>query len=199
MATLGASLSTMWLSRAQRASNDAPNIAGVPTHTTYPESTGASHFSWSGGSAAAGPPIKESGPAFDGEQGVGACFRPAAARMLEPAPDDPLAGAFHDAGSDRPAAFPVGVSQRIRSLLASRQQTQAATASLRSRCGFRPAMTGSTRLSFNCTLILSIRAFRPFLSGVRVRSRCRRSPARCPGPSGAPRSLDPGFRSCSGR
>ena len=110
MATLGASLSTMWPSRAQRASNDAPNIAGVPTHTTYPESTGASHFSWSGGSAAAGHPIDEVDPEFDGEQGTGARFRPAAARTLEPAPDDPHAGSRHpvDSKSAPPARTPEG-------------------------------------------------------------------------------------------
>ena len=45
---------------------------------------GAFLFFWSEGCGAASPPIEEVGPsvvfdaAFDGEQGVGACFRPAA-------------------------------------------------------------------------------------------------------------------------
>ena len=76
---------------------------------------GVFHLRWSDGCGAASPPVEEVGPsvvfdaAFDGEQGVGARFRPAAPRPLEPAPDDLLAGAFHDAGSDRQAALPAKV------------------------------------------------------------------------------------------
>ena len=71
--------------------------------------TGAAQIFWSGGCGAAGLPTEEADPAvvvdaaFDGEQGVGAYLRPAASRPLELAPDDPLAGAFHDAGPDRQA------------------------------------------------------------------------------------------------
>ena len=59
----------------------------------------------------ASPPFEEVGPAHvfeaasGGEHGVGARFRSAAPRSFEPAPDDAPAGAFHDAGSDRQAAF----------------------------------------------------------------------------------------------
>ena len=70
---------------------------------------------WLCGCGAASPPIKEVGPAhvfeaaFDGEHGVGARFRPTASRLFASVPDDSLAGAFHDAGSDRQAALPAGV------------------------------------------------------------------------------------------
>ena len=47
--------------------------------------------------------------AFDGEQGVGARFRPAASRPFESAADDLLAGTFHDAGTDRQSALAVEV------------------------------------------------------------------------------------------
>ena len=61
---------------------------------------GASQVFWSGSRGAAIPPIDDFGPAvvfeaaFDGEQGVGARFRPAAPRLFEPVSDDALAGAF---------------------------------------------------------------------------------------------------------
>ena len=123
---------------------------------------GAFHFLWSDGCGAASPPIKQVGPsvvfnaAFGGEEGVGARFRPATPRPLEPAPDDLLAGAFHDAGSDRQPVLPAKVAG-IRLLLASKQSMQAATASSRSRCGFRSSMTRATCPSSDCCLILSIR------------------------------------------
>ena len=134
---------------------------------------GAFHFRWSDGCGAASPPVEEVGPSvvFDaacgGEQGVGSRFRPAAPRLLEPAPDDLLAGAFHDAGSDRHPALPAKVSG-IRSLLASNWSMQAATASSRSRRGFRSSMTQAIFPSSDCRLILSIRAFRSPLSGARA-------------------------------
>ena len=135
--------------------------------------TGCVSFYWSEGCGAAGPPIEEVGPsvvfdaAFGGEQGVGADFRPAAPRQLEPAPDDLLAGAFHDAGSDRQAALPAKVAD-IRSLLASKQSMQAATASSRLRCGFKPSITRAACPSSDCCLIPSIRACRPPWSGVKA-------------------------------
>ena len=70
---------------------------------------------WLCGCGAASPPIEEVGPApvfeaaFDGEHGVGSRFRPVAPGSFEPASDDALAGAFHEAGSDRQAAPPVEV------------------------------------------------------------------------------------------
>lgn len=73
-------------------------------------------FFGSGCCDASVPPVEEVGPsivldaAFDGEQGVGACFRPATPRPLEAASDDLLAGAFHDAGSDRHSSFSVEVT-----------------------------------------------------------------------------------------
>ena len=60
-------------------------------------------------------------------------------------------------------------SRRIRSLLASKQPTQAATALSRPQCGSGSAMARSTRPLFNCVLILSIRAFHSPLSGARAR------------------------------
>ena len=77
---------------------------------------GVVHFLWLGGCEAASPPIEEVGPApvFEaasgGEHGVGARFRPVAPGSFEPTSDDALAGAFHDAGSDRQAAPPVEVA-----------------------------------------------------------------------------------------
>ena len=68
---------------------------------------GASHFFWSGGCGATSPPFEEVGPtvvlqaAFDGEQGIGSGLRPVASGPLESPADDLLAGAFHEAGSDR--------------------------------------------------------------------------------------------------
>ena len=47
--------------------------------------------------------------ASDGEQAVGTRFRPVAPRFFEPVPDDLLAGAFHDAGSDWQFPRPVEV------------------------------------------------------------------------------------------
>ena len=73
------------------------------------------HFPWSCGCDANSPPFEEVGPArvfeaaSDGEQSVGSRFRPVAPRAFEPVPDDALAGAFHEAGSDRQAALPVEV------------------------------------------------------------------------------------------
>ena len=70
-------------------------------------SLGASHFLWLCGCGATSPSFEEVGPAdvFEaasyGEQGVGARFRPAASRRFESVAEDVLAGAFHDAGSDR--------------------------------------------------------------------------------------------------
>ena len=89
-------------------------------------------------------------------------FRPAAARPLEPAPDDPLAGAFHDAGPDRQAAFP------------ARIVTHPVLAGLPVACDPGPAMTRSTRPLFNCTLIRFIRAFRSALPFRATRSSPRR-------------------------
>ena len=50
------------------------------------------------------------GAASFGEQGVGTRFRPAASRLFESIPDDLLADAFHDAGSDQQSALPIGVA-----------------------------------------------------------------------------------------
>ena len=77
---------------------------------------GAVHIFWSIGCNAASLPFEEVGPArvfeaaFDGEQGVGARFRPAASRPFESAADDLLAGAFHGAGTDRQSALAVEVA-----------------------------------------------------------------------------------------
>ena len=76
---------------------------------------GASQFLWLRGCGATSPPFEEVGPphvfeaASDGEQGVGARFRPAASRLFESAADDVLAGAFHDAGADRQSARPIEI------------------------------------------------------------------------------------------
>ena len=59
--------------------------------------------------------LEEVGPtqvfeaAFDGEQSVGSGLRPVASGPLEAAADDLLAGAFHDAGSDRQSELPAEV------------------------------------------------------------------------------------------
>ncbi len=131
---------------------------------------GAVHFLWLGGCGAASPPIEEVGPthvfeaASDGGHGVGARFRPAASRLFEPVPAMQL-----QALSAMPD--PVGRprvrqgSQRIRSPPASQVRMQAATASDRSRRGFRAAMASSTRPASGCFLIRSIHAFRLPLSG----------------------------------
>ena len=77
---------------------------------------GASHFLWLRGCGATSFPLEEVGPtqvfeaASYGEQGVGAGFRPAASRLFESVADDLLAGAFHDAGSDRQSAHPIEVA-----------------------------------------------------------------------------------------
>ena len=83
----------------------------------YPASdVGASHFLWLRGCGATSPPLEEVGPphvfeaASYGEQGVGARFRPAASRLFESVADDVLAGAFHDAGSDRQSARPIEIA-----------------------------------------------------------------------------------------
>ena len=74
------------------------------------------HFPWSCGCDANSPPFEEVGPArvfeaaSDGEQSVGARFRPVAPRAFEPVPDDEFAGAFHEAGTDRQAALPAEVA-----------------------------------------------------------------------------------------
>ena len=68
------------------------------------------------GYGATSPPLEEVGPphvfeaASDGEQGVGARFRPAASRLFESVADDVLAGAFHDAGTDRQSARPIEIA-----------------------------------------------------------------------------------------
>ena len=86
---------------------------------------GRAHPIFFGHAAARGiPPIDDFGPAavFEaasgGEQGVGARFRPAASRLLEPVPDDVLADA---SATPDPTCNPHARqrSQRIRSLLAS--------------------------------------------------------------------------------
>ena len=75
---------------------------------------GCSPF-WSSGRDAVSLPFGEVGPAHvfeaasGGEQGVGARFRPAAARLFAPAADDALAGIVHDAGSDCQSALRVEV------------------------------------------------------------------------------------------
>ena len=80
------------------------------------ERLGASYDSWSSGCDAASPPIEEVGPAvvpeaaFDGEQDVGSGLQPAAPGSFESAAYDLLAGAFHDAGSDRQSALPAEVA-----------------------------------------------------------------------------------------
>ena len=85
---------------------------------------GAVHFLWLGACRAASPPFEGVGPAHvfealsDGGQGVGSCLRPVAPGSFEPVPDDAIAGAFRDAGSDRQG------SQRIRSLSASQVRMQ---------------------------------------------------------------------------
>ena len=78
--------------------------------------------------------------ASDGKHGVGSCIRPVAPGSFEPVPDDAIAGAFHDAGSDRRPRVRQR-SQRIRSLLASQVRMQAATASNRSQCSYRATTT----------------------------------------------------------
>ena len=73
-------------------------------------SVGVSHFPWLHGGGATSFSFEEVGPShvfeatFDGEQCIGADFRPAASRLFESAADDALAGVFHRAGSDRPKA-----------------------------------------------------------------------------------------------
>ena len=80
------------------------------------EAWGVSHFLWLCGCGAISPPFEEVGPAhvFEaapyGEQGVGARFRSAASRLFESVADDLLAGAFHDAESDRQSARPIEVA-----------------------------------------------------------------------------------------
>ena len=77
---------------------------------------GVVHIFGSSGCNAAGSPFEEVGPApvfeaaFDGEQGIGARLRLAPSGPLESAADDLLAGAFHDAGSDRQSEFPAAVA-----------------------------------------------------------------------------------------
>ena len=77
---------------------------------------GASHFLWLCGCGATSSPFKEVWPthvceaASDGEQGVGAHFRPAASRLIESVADDVLAGTFHDVGSDRQSVRPIEVA-----------------------------------------------------------------------------------------
>ena len=67
------------------------------------------------GCNAASSPFEEVRPApvfeaaFDGERGVGSGLRPVAPGPLEAAGDDSLAGAFHDAGSDRQFELPVEI------------------------------------------------------------------------------------------
>ena len=73
------------------------------------------HIFGSSGCNAASSPIEEVGSApvfetaFDGEQGVGSGLQLAASGSLESAADDLLAGAFHDARSDRQSELPVEV------------------------------------------------------------------------------------------
>ena len=126
----------------------------------------ASLFFWSGGWGATNPPINEVGlphvfeAASGGEQGVGARFRPAAARRFEPAADDALAGIVHDAGSDRQSALPIEV-------VAHSVLVGIAVAD-NGRDGFGPAaaqlqgaaMIRATRPVSSCSLIRSIHAFR---------------------------------------
>ena len=70
---------------------------------------------WLFGCGAASLPFGEVEPthvfeeASDGEHGVGADFRPAAPRPFASVSDEALAGAFHDAGSDRQSALPAEV------------------------------------------------------------------------------------------
>ena len=77
----------------------------------------AGHFLWLGGGGAASPPFEEVGPAqiFEaasaGEHSVGSRLRPTASGFFEPVPKDAIAGAFHDAGSDRQTARPVEVAE----------------------------------------------------------------------------------------
>ena len=94
--------------------------------------------------------MEEVGPAHvfeaasDGEHGVGARFRPAASRLLDPVPDDAIAGTFHEAGSDRQAALPAEVAAHpvpVRPIGADAGRA----ATNRSRHGFRAAATRSTR------------------------------------------------------
>ena len=88
----------------------------MSTHLRF---LGASHFLWLRGCGATSFPLEEVGPAhvFEaasyGEQGVGADFRPMASRLFESVADDLLAGAFHDAGSDRQSAHPIEVVHSV--------------------------------------------------------------------------------------
>ena len=153
-----------------------PTPARLTTDVSGPSSAasstgvegGASHF-WLCGCGAASPPIKEVGPApvfeaaFDGEHGVGSRFRPVAPRSFEPAPDDALAGAFHEAGSDRQAALPVEVAAH--SVPVGLAVADAGRDGFKPTVRLRSAMTRSTRPASSCFLILSIHAARSPSSG----------------------------------
>ena len=147
----------------------------MPMQANARQKSGACQFFGSGGCGAAGPPIEEVGPAvvvdaaFGGGQGVGARLRSAAARPLEPAPDDPLAGAFHDAGSDRQPAFPAGVAAHP--ALVGLHAADAGLDGLVAVAVRLQAGDGEVdRPPLSCALILSIRAFRWLLSGIRART-----------------------------
>ena len=87
-----------------------PGLNAIFLRPKFGRERGASHFLWLRGCGATNFPFEEVGPSHvfeatsDGEQCVGADFRPAAPRLFESAADDALAGVFRHAGSDRPKA-----------------------------------------------------------------------------------------------
>ena len=136
---------------------------------------GAVHFLWLGAFCAASPPFEGVGPAHvfeaasDGGQGVGSCLRPAAPGSFEPVPDDAIAGAFRDAGSDRQAA-----SGRGRSAFGPCRPRRCGCRQRRLRTGRRRGFRFPCPAS-GCFPILSIHAFR-LPRPPTARCRCGRRP-----------------------
>ena len=131
---------------------------------------GVVHIFGSSGCNAAGSPFEEVGPApvfeaaFDGEQGIGARLRLAPSGPLESAADDLLAGAFHDAGSDRQSEFPAAVaahSVRVGLVGADAGGDGFGPVAVRLQSGDDT----SDRPAFNCSLIQPIHSFCLPLSG----------------------------------
>ena len=97
--------------------------------------------------------------AFGGEQSVGTRFRPAALRPLERAPDELFAGAFQAVGSDLLCASGNGRSASD-SCWPRIDRCRSRRLCPVWRHGSGSSITRATCQSFNCCLILSVRAFR---------------------------------------